>query len=488
MILMKKSKVYINFAIFTLCIFFVSACGINRDDSMSETNSLPVESEVASSSEKAESELLLPVETDKIATEVLSSPTVTPVSTETPTSKPTEDPTAKPTATPTAVPTAKPTEKPIRSKYSFYRYKLSYEDNGFYINFPEGNDDPSWTGSGVSGPNAVTYNSLEEVRNVILTGKLSDTDISKMRCFFYRNEKGIILPDLYNLYIPVYPDGSSPAERASVTKEGYQVGGMIVMHEVGYNAAISEQSNYTKQEGITVTKTEKLSDKNGTVCYYTDQSNYTYKWVRYTLTKGSKTAVVDEIRVVQGGSSASSELNIYYEENGLYYALKSRGPSKWLTEEEIMGYGLKLYDVQVSKDILNQKDQEVMVVEKLTAMQKNHQTPETISVGEEYEGSKITPLEVYVMNSEANNAPVKKKGMKVWICDGDKNKIDYVYTNSNGVAFFEAPAGTYYFYFEGDEEYKDVYSTSITCWTTFTYAYTYDEMVPVNRICYTSRL
>jgi hypothetical protein len=109
-------------------------------------------------------------------------------------------------------------------------------------------------------------------------------------------------------------------------------------------------------------------------------------------------------------------------------------------------------------------------------------------VGEEYEGSKITPLEVYVMNSEANNAPVKKKGMKVWICDGDKNKIDYVYTNSNGVAFFEAPEGTYYFYFEGDEEYKDVYSTSITCWNTFTYAYTYDEMVPVNRICFTSRV
>lgn len=332
---------------------------------------------------------------------------------------------------------------------------------------------------------------MDEVRNVILTGKLSESDIEKIRSFYFRNEKGVILPNLYNLYVPVYPDGSSPIGVASVTKYGYQVGGMIVMHEAGYKAAIAEQSDYTKREDITVTKTEKLSDKNGTACYYTSSGDISYKWVRYTLTKGSKTAVVDEIRVVQGGEYALNELNIYYEENGLYYALKSRrGPSKWLTEEEIMGYGLKPYDVQVSKDILNQKDQEVMVVEKLTAMQKNHQTPETISVGEEYEGSRLTPLEVWVVNAEADNAAVEKKGMKVWVCDRDQNKIDYVYTNSSGVAFFELPTGKYYFYFEGDDEYEAVYSIAVSCYATFTYAYTSaitgKEHVPWNRLCETT--
>jgi hypothetical protein len=131
-----------------------------------------------------------------------------------------------------------------------------------------------------------------------------------------------------------------------------------------------------------------------------------------------------------------------------------------------------------------------MVVEKLTAMQKNHQTPEVISVGEEYEGSRLTPLEVWVVNAEADNAAVEKKGMKVWVCDRDQNKIDYVYTNSSGVAFFELPTGKYYFYFEGDDEYEAVYSIAVSCYATFTYAYTSaitgKEHVPWNRLCETT--
>ena len=38
---------------------------------------------------------------------------------------------------------------------------------------------------------------------------------------------------------------------------------------------------------------------------------------------------------------------------------------------------------------------------------------------------------------------VVKSGIKLWICDANGNKLDYRYTNSQGIAWFEMPEGKY---------------------------------------------
>ena len=45
------------------------------------------------------------------------------------------------------------------------------------------------------------------------------------------------------------------------------------------------------------------------------------------------------------------------------------------------------------------------------------------------------------------------KNFKVWLCDIDHNKIDYVYPNTEGYALFELRPGTYTFAFDDIEGY-----------------------------------
>ena len=103
-------------------------------------------------------------------------------------------------------------------------------------------------------------------------------------------------------------------------------------------------------------------------------------------------------------------------------------------------------------------------------IQKNHQTPEALKESSEFSDktawetkSPITPIYVVIRDADmslygdSEYNIVKKSGLKVWICTKDGKKVDYVYTNSKGVAAFEAMEGEYTFYFEGTDKYAPKY-------------------------------
>ena len=103
-------------------------------------------------------------------------------------------------------------------------------------------------------------------------------------------------------------------------------------------------------------------------------------------------------------------------------------------------------------------------------IQKTHQTPEILKESSEttditawQEKSPITPIFVVIRDSDmsldtySDYSIIKKAGLKVWICTKDGKKVDYVYTNSKGVAAFEAMEGEYTFYFEGNDKYAPRY-------------------------------
>ncbi len=95
----------------------------------------------------------------------------------------------------------------------------------------------------------------------------------------------------------------------------------------------------------------------------------------------------------------------------------------------------------------------------------SHQTPEVFETRYGY-GSKITSLYVKVGNTDCITRQdgsmtaeiIRMKGLKIWICDKEYNKIDYLYTNSNGIARFDVTEGVYRFYFEGGEGFVPRYS------------------------------
>lgn len=114
-------------------------------------------------------------------------------------------------------------------------------------------------------------------------------------------------------------------------------------------------------------------------------------------------------------------------------------------------------------------------------IQKTHQTPERLKESAEYtdiivaqERSPITPIYVVIrdadmaLGDDSDYNIIKKSGLKVWICTKDGKKIDYVYTNSEGVAAFETMEGEYTFYFEGTDVYAPkYYHKTVTCYAVY---------------------
>lgn len=90
----------------------------------------------------------------------------------------------------------------------------------------------------------------------------------------------------------------------------------------------------------------------------------------------------------------------------------------------------------------------------------NHQTPDNgIPLPED---PSITPLRAKVIDAQQNawrmdTGELKCSGLKVWICDENKRKIDYTYTNKNGIAAFDVKPGKYTIYFEGNKEFLGSY-------------------------------
>lgn len=106
--------------------------------------------------------------------------------------------------------------------------------------------------------------------------------------------------------------------------------------------------------------------------------------------------------------------------------------------------------------------------------QKTHQTPENLNF-EQYEHdvqfSKVDPIYFkladvdkmferrgdsgYVSGNATTEdliakAIIQEKGNKLWICTERGEKIDYVYSNSEGIFRFDCPAGTYTFFLDSD--------------------------------------
>ncbi|MBR5263219.1 MAG: hypothetical protein IKV50_00845 [Clostridia bacterium] len=90
---------------------------------------------------------------------------------------------------------------------------------------------------------------------------------------------------------------------------------------------------------------------------------------------------------------------------------------------------------------------------------KDHQTPEDISaipVNRNLESMlKVTVSDLSLIPGGVpkDEIQVKQAGLKIWIVDVNGNHLDYMYTNSEGVAVFIMPRGTYGFYFEGNDTY-----------------------------------
>lgn len=113
-------------------------------------------------------------------------------------------------------------------------------------------------------------------------------------------------------------------------------------------------------------------------------------------------------------------------------------------------------------------------------MQPTHQTPDDLncySDSTRYWGTEITPIYIQMVDldrlfvrvddsamissSHDDDGYIEQAGLKLWICTESGKKIDYVYTNSDGIAKFECTEGVYNIYFEGDDTWAAKYCGTI---------------------------
>ena len=137
-------------------------------------------------------------------------------------------------------------------------------------------------------------------------------------------------------------------------------------------------------------------------------------------------------------------------------------------------------------------------------IQNTHVTPEKLwwyQDCEAYHRTGTSPVYIHVLDMEVfyyvddsgnvgydrdADPQCRKAGMKVWVCTPEGEKIDYVYTNSDGVAKFECSPGEYLFLLEkGEFEEKAI--GPVTCKQTFSrgsYPYSNSKDYPFPIIAY----
>ena len=113
-------------------------------------------------------------------------------------------------------------------------------------------------------------------------------------------------------------------------------------------------------------------------------------------------------------------------------------------------------------------------------IQLTHKTPENLNCcydSHNYHNSEITPIYVRMVDVDRlfvrvgdkamissghdDDGHIEQAGLKLWICTESGKKIDYVYTNSAGIAKFELTEGKYNIYFEGDDTWASKYCGTI---------------------------
>ncbi len=117
------------------------------------------------------------------------------------------------------------------------------------------------------------------------------------------------------------------------------------------------------------------------------------------------------------------------------------------------------------------------VFQERMSLQSQHVTAEGINPENDCTKSRNdgkTPIYVSVYDEEKNlrttgTGRIYEQGLIVWLCDVRGEKIDYVYTNSSGIARFEVYEGTYTLLFEGSEQYVPATTEAFTVNTPMIY-------------------
>lgn len=203
------------------------------------------------------------------------------------------------------------------------------------------------------------FDTMEEFKNTVTNGLLTDSQKRHMVLAFSKDSTGAIkICDFNNLYVPQLPANSSVSEvywegetySFFLTLNDGVSGSLGYLTEEIYNYIYLDYLNFFDRDLITVTKIETL--ENGRVVTYYNTRGGEFMNVRYTLTDGDKTIVVekeftlslyDNSHGFHVSSSVPDSVNLYGSYDDEFFHVLLRDFTTDPTDEWILSFGLEKY-------------------------------------------------------------------------------------------------------------------------------------------------
>lgn len=238
-------------------------------------------------------------------------------------------------------------------------YSIVQRDGQYYLVF----DDPSIYKNLVNGKSHLMlavphFDSVKELRDTVLNGKLNAWDKYITLSGHQKEKIGVPICDFYHLYVPSLPQGGSvggvswggETYSCSIDFENGISGYYRFDTEDGYNQIYaSEYEAFFDRELITVTKKGQTEDGKEVTYYSTSAGEF--KRIRYSLSDGKRTMVVDEDYYLKldrtedpVSDTVPASIRLYCMEDNLYYDIYLSGFTEKPAESWLLEFGITLYE------------------------------------------------------------------------------------------------------------------------------------------------
>ncbi len=256
-------------------------------------------------------------------------------------------------------------EQPKQELYVPGNYSIEVSDyvlsgnpqDGYYIRFStEYSDESMLPGMETTD---IQFDSVRDFATTVLEGNLSERQKIKIAKVFPHNDQGTITCDFANLQEVVLPDGmihkdfywSGAVYTQFFGTEEDTYGNVTVYTKDSYDAKYQKDYvNRLNKSSVTVSKKEKVSDRNASVIYFSTQLA-DMKCVRYELISGNKTYLVSEEYLLSAyaadqewvSETVPYRIHLYCTDGNNYYVINLYHLESRPTEEWLLTFSLSKY-------------------------------------------------------------------------------------------------------------------------------------------------
>ena len=204
-------------------------------------------------------------------------------------------------------------------------YRLKFNDTGYYEQAYRSDHLVIW------------LKSIDEIYDGLIYGTLSDGDKIHIFDGFPRDDNGIVIPDPYNLYVPILPEDCSVFDNeVSVRWKGstYHHDMALISNKydiclgAGVTISILTYDNYNeelkKETDIVKDYPDSMwTHENGkdSIIYSIEGETFKREQVRYTVSNENKTMLLIKNYIHYEEEARLKKTTAYYTSNGAYFTI-----------------------------------------------------------------------------------------------------------------------------------------------------------------------